>query len=290
MKLRSLLVVLTMLIAAAIVSIAPIAQHLYNDSATHATAASYVQAHSRPSIAEPHPSLTAAHAYNKGLPAKLLQDPWGENQHNSGTDYDHYLSLMADTPTMATLTIPALDAHLPIVHGTSDEALLNGVGHFYGSHLPVGGPGTHAVLAGHHTWPGHTYFSHLENLKEGDRIHINAYGENLTYGVVETHLVHPDDLTKIQPQAGRDLLTLVTCITPEGGQLNEYRLLVTAERIDDAGAAPSATPHVPSIHVQAWMYPRIITAGIALTLALGFTAIWISRKNQRSAKQSKESA
>ncbi|WHU57856.1 class C sortase [Trueperella pyogenes] len=279
MKVRSLAVVLTMLLAAAIVSVAPLVEHVRNDSATVNVANTYLREHS---TANPHDTeaLSAAATYNAELSPRLLDDPWADSAAHTGDAYNHYLSLLADTPVMATLTIPAINARLPIVHGTSDEALLNGVGHFYGSHLPVGGKGTHAVLAGHHTWPGHTYFSNLEDLKIGDHFTIDTYGATLPYDVVDINLVRPDDLAKIQPQPGRDLVTLVTCITPEGGKLNEFRLLVTAERAMEtpADAAPAPAADIPTVQIQTWMYPRIITASLALALALIFTGLWLRNR------------
>ncbi|MEW6872155.1 class C sortase [Trueperella pyogenes] len=284
MKARSLVVVLTMLVAAAIVSVAPLIEHLSNDAATLNVANTYLREHA---TTDPHDAeaLTAAAAYNAELSPRLLDDPWADSAAHSGDAYGHYLSLLADTHVMATLTIPAINARLPIVHGTSDEALFTGVGHFYGSHLPIGGAGTHAVLAGHHTWPGHTYFSNLENLKIGDTFTIDVYGKTLTYGVVETNLVRPDDLAKIHPQPNRDLVTLVTCITPEGGKLNEFRLLVTAERTPQAAPSTGVTAptvHIRALNIQPWMYPRIITAGVALALALIFTGLWLHNRKGKN--------
>lgn len=283
MKVRSLAVVLTMLLAAAIVSVAPLVEHVRNDSATINVANTYLREHS---TANPHDTeaLSAAATYNAELSPRLLDDPWADSAAHTGDAYGRYLSLLADTPVMATLTIPAINARLPIVHGTSDEALFTGVGHFYGSHLPVGGKGTHAVLAGHHTWPGHTYFSNLEDLKIGDHFTIDAYGATLAYDVVDINLVRPDDLAKIQPQPGRDLVTLVTCITPEGGKLNEFRLLVTAERALEtpADAAPAPAADIPTVQIQTWMYPRIITASVALALALIFTGLWLHNRKGKN--------
>ena len=48
---------------------------------------------------------------------------------------------------LATLEIPAIDVILPVYYGTQSTTLTAGVGVVEGSSLPVGGTGSHAVLA-----------------------------------------------------------------------------------------------------------------------------------------------
>ena len=54
---------------------------------------------------------------------------------------------------MGSVEIPKINVNLPIYHGTSDEVLSVGVGHVYGSSLPVGGINTRSVLTGHRGLP-----------------------------------------------------------------------------------------------------------------------------------------
>ena len=46
-------------------------------------------------------------------------------------------------------------------HGTSEAVLQAGVGHFWGTSLPVGGESTHTVLTGHRGLPTKTLFTNI---------------------------------------------------------------------------------------------------------------------------------
>ena len=68
----------------------------------------------------------------------------------------------------------------------------------------------------------------------------------LTYQVISTQVVQPDETQPLLPQYGKDLVTLVTC-TPLG--INTHRILVTGERVtptpvQDIQAAGTA-PDIP---------------------------------------------
>lgn len=142
---------------------------------------------------------------------------------------DLYRDLLSGAPgdVMARLTIPSIDADLPIFHGTSEETLGRGAGHLEGTALPVGGEGTHSVLTGHRGLPSAEMFTRLDELGEGDTFAVETFGETLTYEVIRTQVVEPQETESLYPEAGRDQVTLVTC-TPLG--LNTHRILVTAER------------------------------------------------------------
>ena len=116
-----------------------------------------------------------------------------------------------------------------VFHGTDEETLSRGIGHLYGSSLPVGGAGTHSVLTGHNGFVQATLFDDIDELVEGDVIVVSALGEDLYYEVDQTKTVLPDDAEDLRQVAGKDYLTLVTC-TPTG--VNTHRLLVRAELID----------------------------------------------------------
>jgi len=145
---------------------------------------------------------------------------------------DRYRDLLSGAPgdVMARLTIPSIDADLPIFHGTSEETLGRGVGHLEGTALPVGGEGTHSVLTGHRGLPNAEMFTRLDELGKGDTFSVETFGETLTYEVIHTQVVEPHETESLYPEPGQDLVTLVTC-TPLG--LNTHRILVTAERISE---------------------------------------------------------
>lgn len=142
---------------------------------------------------------------------------------------DLYRDLLSGGPgdVMARLSIPSIDADLPIFHGTSEETLGRGVGHLEGTALPVGGEGAHSVLTGHRGLPSAEMFTRLDELGEGDTFSVETFGETLSYEIIRTQVVEPQETESLYPEAGRDLVTLVTC-TPLG--LNTHRILVTAER------------------------------------------------------------
>ncbi|MGV9181993.1 class C sortase [Arcanobacterium canis] len=289
MRMWQRFVALALVLVGAAISAYPVLLQIANDAKTVQSARKYVSVMSKSEDRQNVVALAAARAYNKTLNPGLLADPWGKETPDSGTEYSRYDNLLADSKVMATVTIPRIGVMLPVVHGTDDAALLSGVGHFYGSHLPVGGSGTHAVLAGHHSWPGHTYFSDLEQLKQGDQFLITVYGERLRYRVVDTQLVFPNDLSKIQPEKGRDLVTLVTCITPEGGYLNQYRLLVTGERAPDVGAQElqGRIADIATFRVQTWMWPRLAIAGCGVFFAAVIVVTWVKsglRKKEQTGR------
>jgi sortase A len=160
-------------------------------------------------------------------------------------DYD---KLLAANPygLMGRIVIPSIGVDLPIYHGTSDATLAEGVGHLEGTSLPIGGKGTHAVLAGHRGLASATLFTNLNKVIDGDTFTISVFGDTFTYKVFNIKVVDPDQTKTLDPVPGKDLVTLVTC-TPIG--INSQRILVTGERVlptpASAVAAASAPPAGP---------------------------------------------
>lgn len=135
------------------------------------------------------------------------------------------------TPTndvMSRIQIPKINVDLPIYHGTSDETLLRGIGHLEGTALPVGGVGMNTVVTGHRGLAEAEMFTNLDKIGKGDYFTFNTFGRVVTYRVIETKIVDPDQTETLDPVAGKDLATLVTC-TPLG--INTQRILVIGERV-----------------------------------------------------------
>lgn len=185
--------------------------------------------------------LDAARQYNAALPGGVLRDPFGDDDGApDGKALDYLGQITADPrDVMAEVRIPGISALLPVYHGTSDETLRRGIGHLYGSSLPVGGAGTHAVLTGHRGYPEATMFTDLDRVGVGETFTINVLGETLTYRVFGTEVVLPDETSSLSVVPGRDLVTLITC-TPTG--VNTHRLFVHAERVaaDDPASEGAA--------------------------------------------------
>lgn len=217
-------------------------------------------------------ALEQAHAYNQALGGGAAVEARERVPVAAGaklpTGYDYDTLLKADAyGLMGRIVIPTIGVDLPIYHGTSDAVLEEGVGHLEGSSLPVGGPGTHAVLAGHRGLATSTLFSNLNEVKEGDHFTLYVFGQVLTYTVTSIKVVDPDQTKTLNPAPGRDLVTLVTC-TPIG--INSQRILVTGERVlptpaKDAAAA-TAAPAGPGFPWWA--------AGIAVTFAGLALYVW----------------
>lgn len=150
-------------------------------------------------------------------------------------EYGALLNISGDG-VMGYLEIPAISVRLPIYHGTSDAVLAKGAGHLEGSSLPVGGPGTHALLSGHRGLPSARLFTDLDELKEGDAFVIHVLGESHVYEVIRTETVLPEETEGIRIEEGADLVTLITC-TPYG--VNTHRLLVTGERSGELNGVSS---------------------------------------------------
>jgi len=217
----------------------PTAADWFSDRA-HATEVSgYVSDTASATGGELRSMLDAARDYNDALPNGPLRDPYtlnGDGTADSIEDgRDTYLSKLSfrkDSP-MARVRIPEIHVDLPIYHGTSEKSLDRGVGHLYGSDLPVGGSGTHAVLTGHSGIPSATLFTHLDELEEGDTFYIDVAGETLEYEVDRITVVEPNSVDELRQVQDHDYVTLLTC-TPTG--VNTHRLLVRGERVETSAA------------------------------------------------------
>lgn len=146
---------------------------------------------------------------------------------------DHYYESILNVSgngMMGYIEIPAIHVSLPIYHYASEEILGKGIGHLYGSSLPVGGKGTHAVLTGHCGLMDARLFTDLENLKEGDSFSIHVLDKDLRYQVDQIKIVLPNVTEDLSIDKNEDFVTLMTC-TPYG--INSHRLLVRGKRMPD---------------------------------------------------------
>lgn len=167
--------------------------------------------------------LDEAHAYNDelaGLPPSM--DP------SQIVSYDEQLTFERD-PMMSWLDVPSINVSMPIYHGTSDAALMAGVGHLEGTSLPVGGGSTHCVLTAHSGMGNLRMFDDIRQLVPGDLVLLHTMGDIYAYRVTGSEVMWPDEVNSLAIEPGEDLLTLVTC-TPYG--VNDHRLLVHCERTD----------------------------------------------------------
>lgn len=148
---------------------------------------------------------------------------------SSEEDGVSYLNVLDIGEAMAYISIPKIDVYLPIYHGLSEDVLQSGVGHLETTSFPVGGNGTHAVLAGHTGLVRTKIFDDIDKLEINDKFYIDVLGETLAYQVDKIDVVLPDDTDTIVVEQDKDYITLITC-TPY--MINTHRLLVRGSRIE----------------------------------------------------------
>ncbi|MGN7408084.1 class D sortase [Sporosarcina sp. SAFN-010] len=107
--------------------------------------------------------------------------------------------------TIGILQIPSIHKELPIVEGTDEDALKQGVGHYTGTVYP--GQKDQVLLSGHRD----TVFTGLDKLKNGDTIVVKMQHGTFTYAIVDTKIVDENDTTVIRSTAPEEMLTLSTC-------------------------------------------------------------------------------
>ena len=182
---------------------------------------------------------------------------------------------------MCYVRVPCIDVRLPVYHGIGEDSLQIGAGHFPQSSLPVGGMNTHAGISAHSGMASAEMFSNLELMEIGDIFFIDVLGETLTYEVYAIDVVVPEDISSIQIERDRDLVTLITC-TPYG--INTHRLLVRGERIE--------TPEMPedgsdetipgtAVHdtgsVRTENYIKALGIGVGLSLLIVLVVVIIAK-------------
>ena len=172
--------------------------------------------------------IKRAQKYNKELEKDSIVD-LSLKENEKEKEVENYLNILSVGGIIGNISIPKIDVYLPIYHGVSDEVLRKGVGHIENTSFPVGGKGTHSVLAGHTGLRRMKVFDDINKLDIGDKFYIDVLGENLVYEVDNIKVVDPDDTSAIKVENDKDYVTLVTC-TPR--ILNTHRLLVRGIRVE----------------------------------------------------------
>jgi LPXTG-site transpeptidase (sortase) family protein len=142
--------------------------------------------------------------------------------------------------TTMYLTVPKLGLYdVPVLEGSSEAVLSQGVGHLPGTGYPWV-KGSNTYIAGHRLgYPGtvsdHVFWD-LPSLAAGDEVILeDSLGQTYTYRVSEILEVDPNDLS-VTGATGSDIVSLQTCIENYGDYWTAgpnwfARYIVRAERV-----------------------------------------------------------
>lgn len=126
------------------------------------------------------------------------------------------------------ISIPKIEQELPLYLGANYDNMANGATVLGYSSAPIGGKNTNCVIAGHCGWNGTDKFRYLSNLKVGDEVIVTNIWDTLTYHVVETKIIYPNEFNEILIQQDKDMITLITCHSYASHWT--YRYVVYCER------------------------------------------------------------
>lgn len=107
--------------------------------------------------------------------------------------------------TVGVFYIPRLDREIPIIEGTDEEELAQGVGHYAGTGYP--GENKQILLSGHRD----TVFRQFGELEDGDKLHVKMEHGTFIYEIRDHTIVAADDTTVIDPSRTDEVLTVSTC-------------------------------------------------------------------------------
>ena len=215
--------------------------------------------------------LAAAREYNDRLVPREVPDAFTVRENKKDLEYESLLNVTGDG-MMGYIEIPAIKTKSPVYHYTTDETLQKGVGHLFGSSLPVGGKGTHAVLTAHRGLPSNKLFSDLDKVVVGDKFFISICGETFAYKIDNIEIVEPDQTEGLALVSGKDYVTLVTC-TPYG--VNTHRILCRGYRV------PYKPGEENNIRSRAWLNMNIMMGLIGALLGILIALILVIRLRKR---------
>lgn len=224
-----------------------------------------------------------ARAFNDTIEYNAVYaDAFGtKHQDLEETEYWKVLNVAGDG-VMGYLSIPKINVKLALYHGCGEDVLQTGVGHVNGTKLPIGGAGTHCVLAAHRGLPSARLFTDIDQLVKGDLFYVHVLDEILAYQVDQIlDMIDKDDVEALEEalsiEEGKDQISLFTC-TPYG--VNSHRLIVRGTRVEYQGEEETAVS-APEAVVQSVQnyYMIYLILGLAVTvLVIGIMRVVMKRK------------
>lgn len=221
--------------------------------------------------------------YNENLAGDPVHDPFVMGSGYILPDnYEDVLNLNGDG-VMGYVEIPKIDVYLPVYHGTGEEALAQGAGHLDVTALPIGGEGNHSVISAHRGLPSAELFTRLDEMEMGDVFYIHVLDRTLAYEVDQIEVILPEELALLQPEEGKDLVTLLTC-TPYA--VNTHRLLVRGVRIPYEEEAVQDSEQILQTE-NGWRQEYLIAAaaGLGVLAAVIITVVMVRKIRRRGRKE-----
>lgn len=226
-RIADIIRIVVLLVAFSVLLYPTVSNYLYEKNSSRVVS-KYDEEVVRLSRAEKEKMLEDARQYNAEMLGSLeLLDPFSPVKDETDARYAALLNVDG-SGMMGYVCIPKIDVELPVYHGTSENVLQSGVGHFEGTSLPVGGESTHTVLTGHRGLPSKLLFTQLDDLETGDVFYVKVLGEKFAYEIDQILTVLPEETDELSIVPGEDYATLVTC-TPYA--INTHRLLVRGHRV-----------------------------------------------------------
>lgn len=221
--------------------------------------------------------------YNENLAGDPVHDPFVMGSGYILPDnYEDVLNLNGDG-VMGYVEIPKIDVYLPVYHGTGEEALAQGAGHLDVTALPIGGEGNHSVISAHRGLPSAELFTRLDEMEMGDVFYIHVLDRTLAYEVDQIEVILPEELALLQPEEGKDLVTLLTC-TPYA--VNTHRLLVRGARIPYEEEAVQDSEQILQTE-NGWRQEYLIAAaaGLGVLAAVIIIVVMVRKIRRRGRKE-----
>ena len=221
--------------------------------------------------------------YNENLAGDPVHDPFVMGSGYILPDnYEDVLNLNGDG-VMGYVEIPKIDVYLPVYHGTGEEVLAQGAGHLDVTALPIGGEGNHSVISAHRGLPSAELFTRLDEMEMGDVFYIHVLDRTLAYEVDQIEVILPEELALLQPEEGKDLVTLLTC-TPYA--VNTHRLLVRGARISYEEEAVQDSEQILQTE-NGWRQEYLIAAvaGLGVLAAVIITVVMVRKIRRRGRKE-----
>lgn len=155
---------------------------------------------------------------------KTLED-YKDSEINSSSIEQRLVNLNKEGEEIAIIEIPSIDLKSVITQGTSNENLKYYLGHFMNTRMP-GEPGNFCI-AGHNSNMYNEILNNIHLVKYDDEIKIITRDKEYIYKVKEKKIVEPTDVSILEDDGDRKLMTIVTC-TDKGNK----RLIVVAELVN----------------------------------------------------------